>query len=844
MTDEDRPLTRAELLTQQFYDWELRGRGWLIWDAPVELEPPFRPFWGHALPGLPAPARDDVRRATGLTSLVERTRRTLTNIITPGRPLEASTPPPETDEETLPEPFENDDPIVELAVVLPPQAIVKHDTMERLLLALRYVGSPVAFEVVGSPTSIRVQFACREPAAPLIRNQLRAHFPDAAVREDSDWLAGCWDALDGADTIVADFGLSHEFMLPLAISRSFEVDPLIPLTAGMADLEDGELVVFQVLFQETTAPWGESAIRAVGDNEGGAFFADAPRIAALAREKMQCPLFAAVARVAVRSGSEGRAWQLLRAVSGGLAPLDNAEGNALLPLENDNYPDDAHAEDVVCRRSRRSGMLLNVNELVTLVHPPSASVRAERLERAATKTRGAPAAALGHPLVLGTNSHNGRTLPVTLGAGQRLRHMYLIGASGTGKSTLLLNMIVQDLRQGAGFAVLDPHGDLIDQILELIPEERRDDVVLLDASDEDYPVGFNILTARSEVEKNLLASDLVAVFRRLSTTWGDQMTSVLGNAILAFLESPAGGTLADLRRFLVESEFREQVLRTVTDPEIVYYWRREFPLLAGRPQAPLLTRLDTFLRPKIIRHMVNQRQDRLDFRWMMDHRKIFLAKVAQGAIGEENAYLLGTLIVTKLHQMALGRQNTPEAERTPFFLYIDEFHNFITPSIAAILSGARKFGLGLILSHQELRQIFHHSADVASAVIANPYTRVCFRLGDDDAKRLQGGFASFDAQDLQSLGVGEAIVRMERSEHDFTLETTPLPRPDPAVAQATRERVVESSRSRYARPREEVERDAAAGHATEEPTARRDDQRDRPRRFGPPGQRRDQSRKE
>jgi len=301
-------------------------------------------------------------------------------------------------------------------------------------------------------------------------------------------------------------------------------------------------------------------------------------------------------------------------------------------------------------------MLVNVEELVTLVHPPSASVRAERLERGVKKTKAAPAAALGHPLVLGTNTHNAKTLTVSLDATQRLKHMYLIGASGTGKSTLLLNMILQDMQQGAGFAVLDPHGDLIDQILGQIPEERAEDIVLLDASDEEYPVGFNILTAHSDIEKNLLASDLVAVFRRLSTTWGDQMTSVLGNAILAFLESTQGGTLADLRRFLVEREFREQYLRTVTDPEIIYYWRMEFDLLAGRPQAPLLTRLNTFLRPKRIRYMVNQREDKLDFRRMMDERKIFLAKLAQGAIGEENAYLLGTLIVTKLHQMALGRR--------------------------------------------------------------------------------------------------------------------------------------------------------------------------------------------
>jgi DNA helicase HerA-like ATPase len=724
--------------------------------------------------------------------------------------------------------------------------------MERLVLTLRYTSSPIAFEVIGTNRLVRIQFACHEAAVDNVRNQLKAHFPEVVLGGTPGWLAEAWSTTDGVFAAVVDFGLSHEFMLPLSVARGLDVDPLIGITGAMADLGEGEFVACQTLFQETTAPWTEHALRAVGDGEGGAFFADAPHIAALAKEKLQRPLFAVVTRIAVQAPTEPRVAALTRAVSGSLAPLDHATGNALIPLSNDDYPHDEHQEDFLQRRSRRSGMLLNVDELVTLVHPPSPSVRTERLERAAKKTRGAPAVAVGHPLILGTNTHNGRTVTVSLNPTQRLKHMYVIGASGTGKSTLLLNMVLQDLKQGAGFAVLDPHGDLIDQILGQIPSDREEDVVLFDAADEDYPVGLNILTARSEIEKNLLASDLVAGFRRLSTTWGDQMTSVLGNAILAFLERRDGGTLADLRRFLVEPNFRDRILETVEDPEVVYYWKREFTLLAGRPQAPLLTRLDTFLRPKIIRHMVSQRKDRLDFRWMMDNRKVFLAKLAQGAIGEENAYLLGTLIVTKLHQMALGRQDTRESERTPFYLYIDEFHNFITPSIAAILSGARKFGLGLVLSHQELRQVAHHSADVGSAVIANPYTRVCFRLGDDDAKRLTAGFSSFDARDLQSLGVGEAIVRMERAEFDFTMATVPLPEVDADAADATRTRVTTMSRERYARPREEVAREIAESRGTEPDTPRRDQppQHDRggnrrpPKRFRPPRQEGDQSKSE
>lgn len=826
----DHPLTREEFLSRQFYEWERRGRGWNVWPGPVRLEPPFQPFFSHGEPAWPGNAIDDGRHPTALSRLAERLL---------GR---SSSSPGGTEalagdslaDDPEPEPFDDDEPVVELALGLPPETQVKQDAVERLLLALRYAHAPFAFEILGTSTSIRAQFACRQPAEPLLRQQLRAHVPSAAVRVGVDRLAELWDSGEPIARVVVDFGLSHEFMLPLAITRGFEVDPLIAITAAMSDLDAGELAVFQILFEEATAPWAESALRAVGDGEGGSFFADAPNVSALAREKMRRPLFAAVVRAAAAAPTETRAWDIARGIGGALESFANPQGNTLVPLENERYPDDAHADDVLFRRSRRNGMLLNVEELTSLVHPPSASVRVERLQREAKKTKAAPATAAGHGLVLGHNTHNGRTVTVSVDAAQRLRHAYLIGASGTGKSTLLLNMIVQDLRQGAGLGVLDPHGDLIDQILGHVPEERFDDVVLFDASDEEYPVGFNILSAHSDVEKNLLASDLVSVFRRLSTTWGDQMTSVLGNAILAFLESRKGGTLADVRRFLVEPDFREQFLRTVRDPEIVYYWRREFPLLTGRPQAPLLTRLDTFLRPRLIRCMVNQRDDKLDFRAMMDGRKVFLAKLAQGAIGEENAYLLGTLIVSKFHQMALGRQNLPESERTPFFLYIDEFHNFITPSIAAILSGARKFGLGLVLSHQELRQIANYNADVMSAVIANPYTRVCFRLGDDDAKRLQAGFSAFDAKDLQSLGVGEAVVRMERAEHDFTLETAPLPEVASDAARARRKQIVTLSRERYARPRGEVERelDAARSEGRQEDGGPRKGQ---PRRYGPPG---------
>lgn len=790
------PQTLEERLTAQFYEWEQRGRGWQVSEYPVELEPPFRPFLFHYAEA--PPAVDDGRRPTFLSSLFE-------SFSGPshGEKARAIQPVPSVEtEEPLPEVFDDDGDLIELQVALPPVVKTAKEAAERFLLSLKYCSRPVSFEIVGVEDSIVIGFSCREPDQAQVRQQLQAHFPESVITERPGFLEGIWD--DAEPGVIVDFGLSHEFMLPLRTFRGFEVDPLVGPVGALADLREQEVGLLQVLFQAARYPWAESVVRAVSDWEGRAFFADAPQMLALAKEKVAQPLFAGVIRVAAQGETSARAWQIVKALGGSLAQFTNPTSNELMALSNDGYDDRDHALDLLARRSRRSGMLLNADEIVSLVHLPSASVRVPRLKREERKTRAAPAIVLGHRYVLGENTHAERTVSVSLSPDERSRHCYLIGASGTGKSTLLLNLILQDIDNGQGVAVLDPHGDLVDEVLGRIPEKRVRDVVLLDPSDEDYPIGFNVLKAHSEIEKNLLGSDLVAVFHRLSTSWGDQMTSVLGNGVLAFLESEKGGTLVDLRRFLIEPPFRKSFLTTVRDPEIVYYWEKSFPFLVGKPQGPILTRLDTFLRPKLIRYMVAQKENRLDIGTIMNEGKIFLAKLAQGTIGEENAYLLGTLIVSKFHQLAMSRQQMAAAARKDFYLYIDEFHNFVTPSMAAILSGARKYRLGLILAHQELQQLRSRNDDVASAVIANPYTRICFRLGDLDAKKLEDGFSYFDAKDLQNLEVGEAICRVERAEYDFNLKTLPLPAIDPETARKRREQIMALSRERYATPREAV----------------------------------------
>jgi hypothetical protein len=249
------------------------------------------------------------------------------------------------------------------------------------------------------------------------------------------------------------------------------------------------------------------------------------------------------------------------------------------------------------------------------------------------------------------------------------------------------------------------------------------------------------------------------------------------------------------------------VLQTVTDPDIGYYWEKEFPLLKSNSLGPLLTRLDMFLRPKTIRYMVGQRENKIDFAGIMNEGKILLARLSQGIIGEENGFLLGTLLVSKFHQVAISRQAMEAENRRPFFLYIDEFHHFVSPSMASILTGVRKYRLGLILAHQNLTQL--RDADVANSVLSSPYARVCFRVGDQDAKRVAESFSFFESSDLLNLGKGEAICRIQKNDWDFNIETVVPPKPTAEEAKHRRDTLHYMTRRQYGMPRERVEEELA-----------------------------------
>lgn len=801
--DKTTDVSIEQLLADAFSKWETNGRGWHIYDFPVELEPPFASF-GHLLNAPEPPVYDDGRHSTFWSRLADGVT---------GRPTDDHSPALAhyrkqiaDFQATVREAFE---PLfcrylaaefVELQIILSKEMKTAKGAAENLLTSFSYLSHPVSFEIIGTNAEIVVQLACSETDAAHVRNQIKAHLPEVLVREASGFLFNVWTFSDDENLIV-DFGLSNEFFLPLKTHSYSDADLFVSIIGALSDLEDGEVGIFQVLLQKTQNDWAQDAINAVEYlTETDSYSKGAGKSV---KEKTATPLYAACLRVAGKSYSEQRAWRIVKAVGSGLAALSSPAGNELIPLSNDGYPEENQEEALLERRTFRGGMLLNLDELACLVHPPSSAVKSSKLQRESERTKAAPAMALHNTLILGENHHQGETAEVSLSNEQRTKHIHLIGSSGSGKSTLMLNLIAQDLENNQGVCVIDPHGDLIDAVIENVPDSRIKDVVLFDPSDAEFPIGFNILQANSELEKTLLSSDLVATFRRMSTSWGDVMDSVLANAILAFVESERGGTLFDLKRFLVEKEFRSEFLKTVSDDGVRYFWQNEFPLINGKPQSSILIRLDAFLRQKLIRHIVCQKENKIDFRRMMDERKILLVKLSQGLIGEENSQLLGTLLVSKLYQTALSRQNS---QTRPFFsCYLDEFHHFITPSMESVLSGVRKYNLGLVLAHQEFRQLQSRNAEVASSVLSNCYTRICFRLGDTDAEKFASGFSFFDAGSLQNLSVGEAVGRIERAEYDFNLQIELLPKVSKEVAEQKRTAVINESRRKYGTSKTEVE---------------------------------------
>lgn len=393
--------------------------------------------------------------------------------------------------------------------------------------------------------------------------------------------------------------------------------------------------------------------------------------------------------------------------------------------------------------------------------------------------------------------------------------MYVIGTTGSGKTTLMENMIIQDIRDGEGCGFIDPHGEAIKHILECIPPERADDVVLFEPADTERPIGLNMLEADTAAETDFAIQEMIAIFYKLVTDpsmIGPMFEHYMRNAMLTLMSDPTHpGTIVEIPRILTDRDYQAYKLQTVTDPIVRAFWEKELPQTAGQTKGEMLpylvSKIGRFIENIMMRNIIGQEKSGFDLREVMDRKKILLVNLSKGQVGEINSSLLGLIIVSKLQMAALSRANKPAEQRHDFFLYIDEFQNFITDSIATILSEARKYRLNLILGHQYIGQLVPKQGDtkVRDAVFGNVGTICAYRVGVDDAelmaKQLAPVFNEYDVINVEKFTAYLRLLINNTAARPFSLRAFPPLQGDPNIAEAIRQ----LSRLKYGRDRALIE---------------------------------------
>jgi Type IV secretion-system coupling protein DNA-binding domain len=742
--------SQSQQLSLNFYEWEyLRGRGYLHFPFQVDIEPPFE-FFEHKYRNERTEKIDDGRVPSLLQKVVGL--------------------------------FKTAEPVQEDEVQLIPRNDYSKEGISTLRISnFTAIGSPqyveflnllalniqtYSFELVGNAQELDIQFTCPDSKIEQLRGLIKAYFPNLKIEE----ISPSFDLNSENAIAICDFGYSEEFMRPLNKLENGS-DPFQHLFTVFEQVQAHEKLIIQILFKGTTRPWAESIRRSVRTHSNQAFFADSPEMLILSDQKTKDLIFAVVFRMAIQSPNEYRIQSLAKETISHISYASNSGNNQLIPLSNEGYRFEDHVNNLVLRKSNRLGMLWSTSELSNFVHFPSDKIQSKYFQKKCVESKEIAEGYTKGKYLLGNNIHEDKENPVYLSQEDKNKHIHIIGVTGVGKSTLLSQMILDDINLGNGVAVFDPHGDLIERnILPRIPLKRKNDVIVFDPSITKTIVGFNILEAHNDFEKIVLSSDLVEAFKSTATSWGDNMSAVLANAINTFLESNKGGSIVELKRFLVDDGFRKNFLSSVHDPNLQTYWNHEYPKIQ-KGITPLLTRIDGFLRNKIIRNILSIKNG-LDVEAAMNSKKIILVKLPQGLIGFENANLLGSLLLSKLHQATFARQQRNDIERNPFTIYLDEFQNFLTPSMTSMLEGSRKYQVSLVLAHQHLKQI--KDAHILDSVLSNAYTRIAFRLGDEDARKLASGFSLFKEEVLGNLSTGEAIARIGMSKQDFNLSVSKL----------------------------------------------------------------------
>ncbi len=458
-----------------------------------------------------------------------------------------------------------------------------------------------------------------------------------------------------------------------------------------------------------------------------------------------------------------------------------------------------------------SKLILNTEELASLFHLPNRFIETPNIAWLLAKKEPPPANLPAEGITLGQSNYRGEIKPIRLKTEDRLRHIYMIGKTGVGKTVLFENMIMQDIKEGRGVCYLDPNGDAAEYILNRIPKERADDVIYFNPADIERPFGLNMLEWKTSEQRDFLVQETIQIFYKLfdpnqTGIVGPQFEHWMRNAALTLMSHPGGGTIVDIPRLFTDPDFEKDQVQYVTDPMVKNFWEKQMAKTADFHKSEMLnyftSKFGRFMTNDMMRNIIGQPKSSFDFREVMDGRKILICNLSKGLIGEINAFLLGMIIVSKIAMGAFSRQDVPEDNRTPFFLYVDEFQNFITDVFATILSESRKYKLSLNITNQYIAQL---DEKIRNAVIGNAGTLVTFRIGAADADFLVKEFDPLQLEDLTNIDKYNFYIKMlidGAPARPFNAQSLP---PDPNTNQELGKAVKELSRLKYGRPKEVVE---------------------------------------
>ncbi|HSX45904.1 MAG TPA: DUF87 domain-containing protein [Candidatus Saccharimonadia bacterium] len=704
-----------------------------------------------------------------------------------------------------------------------------------------------AFEIVGTQGFVYFYAAVPLSLLEVIKQAVNSAYPSARLEEVSEH--NIFSPVGKASgTIGGELNLKENFAYPIATYQDLKRDAMQSLLNAMWSLgkEDGAGV--QILIRPANPGWRKSATQLAerkrkghksfgsglakdlavafvkppdGKKEGGE--PKKPELSNLEQstldaidEKTRYPGFEVGIRVVASSNISQRAQAILNNIVASFSLYDAPGKNGFkFALSKDV---DSLVTSYIMRffPQQNNKNILNSVELATLFHfPDQGSVPTSQLARQESKQVDGPRNVPEEGLLLGYNLFRGAKKPIRLAHEDRARHMYVVGQTGTGKSTFMENLALQDMLNGNGFAFVDPHGDTAERLLAMVPKERTEDVIYFSPADMDYPMGLNLFEFDEPDQKDFLVQETLNMLQKLydpqhQGIMGPRYEHIFRNAALAVMADPRGGTFIDIPKLFRDPDYLKQKLQHVKDQTVLYYWQKEYPSSqrsndAGEVTAWFVSKFGAFLSNEMMRNIIGQTKSALDLRYIMDNKKILLVNLSKGRTGDLNSKLLGMVFVMKFQAAAMSRANIPEDDRVDFSLYVDEFQNFSTDSFATIMSEARKYHLNLIVANQFTTQL---TEEIRDAVFGNIGTIVAFRIGQTDVEAIGRYFQpTFDSEDLLRVPNHNTIVRTLIGgvpTQSFSMATLPpLGTPNPRLAIALKQ----LSAAKYGRPRASVEKE-------------------------------------